>query len=144
MYVAASYSAVSVALVQEKLKDGKLQQQSVYFASKVLSNSKCNMTEMKKVACTVLMASRKLHHYFETHKIRVPTDRGLNDLFNNPDALARIVKWVTELSGYNIVIESRNSIKSHVLIDFIVDWIWPSSSNHPDVETFWIIHCDGN
>lgn len=72
----------------------------------------------------------------------MPTDRGLNDLFNNPDALARIGKWVTELSGYNIVIESRSSIKSHVLIDFIVDWTWPSSSNHPDVETFWIIHCD--
>jgi hypothetical protein len=29
----------------------------------------------------VLMASQKLRHYFEAHKIRVATDRSLNNLF---------------------------------------------------------------
>jgi hypothetical protein len=93
------------------------------------------MTEMEKIAYIVLMASRKLCHYFEAHKIRVETDRSLNDLFNNPKATTRIGKWVAELSGYHIVIESRNSMKSQVLRDFIVDWTGPSPSRHPDSET---------
>lgn len=66
----------------------------------------------RKITYAVRMASRKLRHYFEAHKIRVPPDRGLNDLFNILEDLARIGKWATELSGYNIVFESRNSIKS--------------------------------
>jgi hypothetical protein len=81
LYVAASHSAVSVALVQERLKDGRLQEQLVYFASDILSTSKGNMTEMAKIAYAVLMVSRKLCHYFEAHKLRVPIDRGPNNLF---------------------------------------------------------------
>ena len=67
------------------------------------------------------MASRKLCHYFEAHKIRVATDRSFNDLFSNLEATTRIGKWATELLGYHIVFESINSINSQVLADFIVD-----------------------
>jgi hypothetical protein len=42
LYVVAFDNAVNASLVQEKLKDGKLQQQLVYFVFKVLSSSKCN------------------------------------------------------------------------------------------------------
>jgi hypothetical protein len=64
MYVSASHSAVSVALVQEK-QDGHVKRQApVYFVSEVLSLSKKNYTELEKVLYVVLMASRKLRHYF--------------------------------------------------------------------------------
>jgi hypothetical protein len=64
LYVAASQFAVNVALVQEKL-DGQIKKQApVYFVSKVLSLSKKNYTELEKVLYDVLMASRKLRHYF--------------------------------------------------------------------------------
>jgi hypothetical protein len=89
------------------------------------------------------MASWKLWHYFKAHKIRVATHRSINDLFNNQEATTRIGKWAAKLSGYHIVFESRNSIKSQVLADFIVDWTGPSPSRHPDPETHWTIHCDG-
>jgi hypothetical protein len=101
------------------------------------------MMEMEKIAYTLLIASRKLCHYFKAHKIRVATDRSLNDLFNSPKATTRIGKWAVELSGYHIVFEPRNSIKSHVLADFIVDWTGPSPFCHPYLETHWTIHCDG-
>jgi ribonuclease HI len=38
------------------------------------------------------MASHKLRHYFEAHKIRVPIDRGLIDLFKNLESSSRIAK----------------------------------------------------
>jgi hypothetical protein len=84
------------------------------------------MTELEKIAYTVIMALRKLRHYFEAHKVRVTMDQGLEDLFKNPEASTRIAKWVAELSRCNITFEPRTTIKSSVLIDFIVDWIGPS------------------
>jgi hypothetical protein len=60
LYVAASHSAVSAALVQEKLDGQAKKQAPVYFVSEVLSLSKKNYTELEKVLYAVLMASRKL------------------------------------------------------------------------------------
>jgi hypothetical protein len=84
------------------------------------------MTELEKIAYAVVMASRKLRHYFEAFKVRVTTDRGLSELFINPEASVRIAKWAAELSEYHIAFEPRTTIKSQVLADFIVDWSGPA------------------
>jgi hypothetical protein len=68
-------------------------------------------------------------------KIRVPIDWSLGELFNNPEASAKIGKWATELSSYNIVFELRKAMKSQVLADFIVYWTGSLSSNCPNAET---------
>ena len=64
LYVAASHSAVSAALVQEKLEGQTKKQVPIYFVSEVLSLSKKNYTELEKVLYAVLMASRKLRLLF--------------------------------------------------------------------------------
>jgi hypothetical protein len=122
LFVSASNSAVSAMLVQEKEKEGKFKQIPVYFASEDLSGSKLFDSELEKIAYTVIMAARKLRHYFEGHRIRVITNQPLNDLFANKEASTRIVKWGTELSEYTVDFERRSAIKSHVLADFVVDW----------------------
>jgi hypothetical protein len=73
LYVAASHSTVSAALVQEKLEGQNKKQVPVYFVSEVLSLSKKNYTELEKVLYVVLMASRKLRHYFQAYHIIVPS-----------------------------------------------------------------------
>jgi hypothetical protein len=60
LYIVASPCAVSATLVQEQNQDGKSQQCPVYYVSKVLTASKCNMTELEKISYAVVMASRKL------------------------------------------------------------------------------------
>jgi ribonuclease HI len=89
------------------------------------------------------MASRKLRHYFEAFKVRVTSDRGLEELFRNPEASVRIAKWAAKLSGYHITFEPRTSIKSQVLADFIVDWTGPTRQQEEPPEKVWTIHCDG-
>jgi hypothetical protein len=74
---------VSVVLVQEKEEEGKLKQILVYFASEALLGSKLFYSELEKIAYAVIMAARKLRHYFEGHRIRVITNQSLNDLFTN-------------------------------------------------------------
>jgi ribonuclease HI len=142
LYIAASPHAVSAALVQEQVREGTIRQCPVYYVSEVLTTSKCNMTELEKIAYAVVMASRKLRHYFEAFKVRVTLDRGLGELFRNPEASVRIAKWAAELSGYHITFKPRTTIKSQVLADFIVNWT--RLITHPDTsaEKVWTIHCD--
>jgi hypothetical protein len=125
LYVSASNSAVSVVLVQEK-EEGKFKQIPMYFAFEALSGSKIFYFELEKIAYAVVMAARKLRHYFEGHRIRVITNQPLNDLFANKEASTRIIKWGAELSEYIVDFERRRAIKSQVLADFVVDWTSPT------------------
>jgi hypothetical protein len=143
LYVAASPHAVSAVLVQEQDRESTTRQCPVYYVSEVLTTSKCNMTELEKISYAVIMASRKLRHYFEASKVRVTSDRGLGELFRNPEASIRIAKWAAELSGYHITFEPRTAIKSQVMADFIVDWTGLTRQQEESSEKVWIIHCDG-
>src|SRR5688500_11971771 len=77
LYVAALHSAVSAALVQEKL-EGQVKKQAPQY-----SLSKKNYTELEKVLYAVLMASRKLRHYFQAYNIIVPSSQPLKDIMRN-------------------------------------------------------------
>jgi hypothetical protein len=111
LYVSTSNSVVSAVLVQEK-EEGKLKQVLVYFASEALSGSKIFYSELEKIAYAVIMAARKLRHYFESDRIRVITIQPLSDLFANREASTRIIKWGAELSEYIVDFERRSAIKS--------------------------------
>jgi hypothetical protein len=86
LYIAASPYAASVALIREQDREGTTRQCPVYYVSEVLTTSNCNMTELEKISYVVVMASRKLRHYFEVFKVRVTSDRGLGELFKKPEA----------------------------------------------------------
>jgi hypothetical protein len=110
--VVASHAAVSAALVQEKQEGQVKKQAPVYFVSKVLSPSKKNYTELEKVLYAVLMATRKLRHYFQAYHIIVPSSQPLKDIMRNKEATRRIRKWVAELNELTIDYVHRSSIQS--------------------------------
>jgi hypothetical protein len=86
LYVVVSQATVSAVLVQEK-QDVQIKKQApVYFVSEVLSPSKKNYTELEKVLYAVLMASRKLRHYFQAYHIIVPSSEPLKDIMRNREA----------------------------------------------------------
>jgi hypothetical protein len=127
LYVAASHSAVSAALVQEKLEGQTKKQAPIYFVSEVLSLSKKNYTELEKVLYAVLMASRKLRHYFQSYHIIVPSSQPLKDVMRNREATGRIGKWAAELN------------------DFIADWTPGAQGEETTKDTeVWTIFCDGS
>jgi ribonuclease HI len=143
--VAASHSAVSTALVQEKLEGQTKKQVPVYFVSKVLSLSKKNYTELEKVLYAVLMASRKLRHYFQAYHIIFPSSQPLKDIVRNREATGRVGKWAAELNEFTIDYVHRSSIQSQALADFIADWT-PGAHEEgtsKDTET-WTVFCDGS
>jgi hypothetical protein len=60
LYISASHSAVSAALVLEREIEGSLKQVPVYFVLKALSGLKLFYSELEKIAYAVIMSSRKL------------------------------------------------------------------------------------
>jgi hypothetical protein len=145
LYVAASHSAVSAALVQEKLEGQVKKQAPIYFVSEVLSSSKKNYTELEKVLYAVLMASRKLRHYFQAYNIIVPSSQPLKDIMRNREATGSVGKWAAELNKFCIDYVHRSSIQSQGLADFIADWT-PGAQEEEmskDAEV-WTVFCDGS
>jgi ribonuclease HI len=143
LYLSASKSAVSAALIQEAVVEGNLRQLPVYFVSEALSGAKLLYSEYEKFAYALVMTTRKLKHYFEAHSIAVVIDKPIADLFANKQAPPRIAKWATEVSAFSITFVRRNSIKSQVLADFISDWTSPSEEQKQSDQEPWVIHCDG-
>jgi hypothetical protein len=76
----------------------KAKADSSIFRFRSLSGSKIFYYEFEKIAYAVIMAARKLRHYFEGHRIRVITNQPLSDLFANREASTRIIKWGAKLS----------------------------------------------
>jgi hypothetical protein len=92
LYVAASKVAVSAALVREVDGEKGKHQSPVYFISEALSGSKLLYSKLEKIAYAVVMAMRKLRHYFDAHKVTMLTHQPLNDLFINKEASSKIAK----------------------------------------------------
>jgi hypothetical protein len=57
---------------------------------------------VQKLLYALLITSRKLRHYFESHKITVVTDFPLEDILHNRDTIGCISKWVVELGTLNV------------------------------------------
>ena len=45
----------------------------------------------------ILIASRKLRHYFQAHAIRVVTSYPLERILRNREATGRVAKWAIKL-----------------------------------------------
>jgi hypothetical protein len=50
----------------------------------------------------ILVASRKLRHYFQAHKIVVVTSYPLRAILHNSNATGNIAKWAAELAGFQL------------------------------------------
>ena len=112
LYLAASPTTISMVLVEEKEHENKMKQFLVYFILEALSGAKLNYSEFEKISYTVVMASRKLKHYFQAHRIKVLSAQPLKALFRNSKAIRRIEKWATELNKFVVDFEHRSVIKS--------------------------------
>ena len=70
----------------------------------------------------MLMATRKLLHYFTDHEVTVVTSYPLGDIIRNRDAAGRMSKWALKLMGHDIRYIPCTAIKSQALADFVAEW----------------------
>ena len=100
----------------------KVVQRLVYFVSSVLQGARSRYYGVQKLTFGLIMASRKLRHYFQAHQIMVVTRFSLQRILRNPEATGRIVEWALELSSFGLKFESTSTIQSRVFTEFIAEW----------------------
>ena len=76
-------------------------QHPIYFVSEVLHDAQSMDPNIQKLLYVILMSSRKLKHYFLSHKIKVVSSYPLGTIVHNRDAIGRIAQWSIELGQYD-------------------------------------------
>jgi hypothetical protein len=127
-------------------------QKPVYFISTLLRDARERYTTQQKLLYTLLIASRKLCHYFQGHPMKVVTNRLLEQILCNPNVTGRVAKWAVELQPFKIAFETTKVIKSKALAKFTTEWTDPFADESPKVEStlpreeapgLWVLHFDG-
>ena len=90
--------------------------------SKSLVDAETRYTLLEKLVLALAMASIKLRHYFESHKIHFMTNFPLQMVLNKPKLTGRMAKWAIRLSTYDIVYDAWTAIISQDLADFVADF----------------------
>jgi hypothetical protein len=89
----------------------------------------------------VLMASRKLQHYFQAYHIIVPSSQPLKDIMRNREATGRIGKWAAKLNEFSIDYVHRSSVQSQALD---ADWMLGAKREVTKDAKAWTVFCDGS
>jgi ribonuclease HI len=102
-------------------------------------------SNMEKLAFALLIASRKLRPYFQSHPIIILTDYPLRKAMNKPDAAGRLVQWSIEMSEFHIDYHPQTIIKAQALADFITEFTqpWKDEEELEEGEA-WTVNIDGS
>ena len=118
LYLAVSEFSISAVLIRE---EGQAQN-PVYYVSKRLLDAETRYTSMEKLAYALILASRKLRPYFQSHKIEVRTAFPLRQVLHKPEASGRMMKWDVELGQFDVDYKPKTAIKGQALADFLLEF----------------------
>ena len=66
---------------------------------------------MHKLIYAILIASKKLCHYFQAHMIVVVTFYLLRAILHNSNAIGNISKWAAELTEFQLEFQPHRAVK---------------------------------
>ena len=139
LYFTVSKQAISGVLVADRAKEQIL----VYYVNHVLAGAETNYPLIEKFAYVLVMANQKLQPYFEAHKVVVLTYQPLKNVLQRLDASGRLLKWVVELSQYDLAFKSWRAIKAQALTNFLAESMTPiAECNLPP--RLWNLYVDGS
>ena len=77
---------------------------------------------MEKLILALVTTSRKIRTYFQAHTIEVPIEYSMKQILHKPETSRRLMKWVIEMSEFDIRYKPRTMIKGQILADFIMEF----------------------
>ena len=109
--------------------------------SHAFRGSEGNYSEVEKVLFAIVMASKKLKPYFQSHQIIVKTSQPLKKILEGKNKSSRVTDWANQLADFGIEYEPRTAIKAQALADFIAESTIP---HHPESNQEWRLYVDGS
>ncbi|KAL0456179.1 UNVERIFIED_CONTAM: Retrovirus-related Pol polyprotein from transposon opus [Sesamum latifolium] len=98
---------------------------------------------IEKIALALVVIARKLRPYFLTHPVGVKTNMPLKQTLGKLDTSGHLIKWIVELSEYDISYLPRTTIKAQALADFVSKVAVVLPEETPKDEK-WLLHVDGS
>jgi hypothetical protein len=137
---------VSAVIVVEHTEEGYALpvQRPVYYINEVQSETKARYLQIQKLLYVVVLARRKLRHYFEAHPVTVVSSFPLGEIIRNPNAEGRIAKWSVKLMGETLAYAPRKVIKSQILADFVAEWTYTQLPPSQVEAECWTLYFDGS
>ncbi|SPT17132.1 unnamed protein product [Triticum aestivum] len=76
----------------------------------------------QKILLALLVASRKLRHYFQGHPIKVISAYPLERVLRSANTAGRVAEWNIGLQAFDLEFSTTSVIKGASLADFVVEW----------------------
>ncbi|XP_073359949.1 uncharacterized protein [Aegilops tauschii subsp. strangulata] len=136
----------------ECVEDTHLVEHPVYFVSTVPRDALTRYLMQQKLLLALLVASRKLRHYFRGHPIKVGSAYLLEKVLHSPNAAGRVAEWSIELQAFQLEFCTTRVIKGAALVNFVAQWTDTSKEErHEDKSLLpgdeapdsWAMHFDG-
>ena len=142
LYLAVSDFSTNVVLVRDKERV----QHPVYYCSRALRGAEERYPRMEKLILALVTVARKLRPYFQAHTIEVPKEYPMKQVLHKPETSGRLMKWVIELSEFDIRYKPKTAIKGQILADFIMEFTLAEPAEKAQTETnppIWKLSVDG-
>ena len=120
LFAYISVASYVVSLVLIRVDSGV--HRPFYYVSKSLHEAEIRYLPLENAILVIVHATRKLHHYSQSHTVVVLTQLSLQSLLQSADYTGRIAKWGTILKAFDIKYMPRTSIKGQVLADLVVEF----------------------
>lgn len=80
---------------------------------------------MERLALALIHLTRKLQHYFLADPVVVFTNHLMKQILWRLDVSGRLVKWVVELTQFDILYQPCTTVKGQALAEFNAELIFP-------------------
>ncbi|XP_020150869.1 uncharacterized protein [Aegilops tauschii subsp. strangulata] len=106
----------------------------------------------QKLLLALLVASRKLRHYFQGHPIKVISAYPLERVLRSPNSAGRLVEWNIELQAFQLEFSTTRVVKGTALANSVAEWTEApgleagedrSLSRGSEAPDGWVMYFDG-
>ena len=110
----------------------------------MLQGTEAKYHKLGKLAYMVIIFTRNLRPYFQSHTITILIDQPLCQVLQKPKISRRIIKWAIEQGKFDLHFKPHTALKSQVLANFMVECTLNQIVQEKEDATCWELHVDSS